>query len=321
MSKLSPAELDRYVFSRTGVTNETLLVGPREAEDAAAIRTEEGTLVVSTDPVSLATERIGHVGVAVASNDVAASGGIPEYLVSTVLLPTMDTDSLDTITSQLDETCTRLGLTIVGGHTESVAGLDRPILSLTCLGYTDEFVSTATATPGDRVLLTNGAGIEATAVLAADFREEIDADGEIFERALSFFDELSVMAEAAVCASAATAMHDPTEGGVLGGLVELARASDVDIVFDGESIPVRPATRKLCAAMDLDPLRVLGSGALLVTVPANDAADVLDALEREDITATDIGRIEAVSGDAPAVVHDGGRHTEMVRDGMYALWE
>jgi hydrogenase expression/formation protein HypE len=321
MGKLSSAELEQYVFSRTGGPNEDLLVGPREAEDAAAIRTKAGTLVVSTDPVSLAAERIGQIGVAVASNDVAASGGIPEYLISTILLPSMDMDVLDAVTSQLNEACVQLGLTIVGGHTESVAGLDRPLLSLTCMGYADQFVSTTTATPGDRVLLTKGAGIEATAVLASDFRTEIDTDEAVFERALSFFDDLSVLPEAVVCASVATAMHDPTEGGVLGGLVEIAHASEVDIIFDEGSVTVRPETRKLCTAMDLDPLYVLGSGALLVTVPANDAGDVLDALHEDHIEATDIGYIEEVTGDDPAVVYDGQRATDLVRDGMYALWE
>ena len=321
MGKISQTELDQYVFSRTGMPNENLLIGPREAEDAAAIRTKAGTLVVSTDPVSLAAERIGHIGVAVASNDIAASGGIPEYLVSTILLPTLDGDLLDAVTNQLDKTCARLGLNIVGGHTESVAGLDRPLLSLTCMGYADQFVSTTTATPGDRVLLTKGAGIEATAVLASDFRTEIDTVDIVFERALSFFDELSVIPEAVVCAPVATAMHDPTEGGVLGGLVEIANASEVDINLDDESIPIHPITHELCTAMDLDPLRVLGSGALLATVPANDARDVLDTLEQEDITATDIGCIEEVTGDAPAVVHDGQRHTDMIRDEMYSLWE
>ena len=321
MGKPSPTELDRYVFSRTGAPNEHLLVGPRAAEDAAAIRTAAGTLVVSTDPVSLATESIGRIGVAVASNDVAASGAVPEYLVSTVLLPSRDTDLLDSITSQLDETCARLGMTIVGGHTESVAGLDRPLLSLTCMGYADRFVSTATATPGDRLLLTKAAGIEATAVLASDFRAAIDADDGMFDEARSFFEEVSVLVDATVCAPVATAMHDPTEGGVLGGSVEIARASDVDVVLDGDSIPVRPETRELCGAMDLDPLRVLGSGALLATVPADAADDVLDTLQGEDIEATDIGSIEEVAGDDPAAVRDGRRHTDAIRDGMYALWE
>jgi hydrogenase expression/formation protein HypE len=93
------------------------------------------------------------------------------------------------------------------------------------------------------------------------------------------------------------------------------------VVLDGDAVPIRPATRELCGAMDRDPLRVLGSGALVVTVPADDAEDTLAALEREGITATDIGHIAAVAGDVPAVVHDGQRRTGTVRDGMYALWE
>lgn len=321
MSKLSLTELDQYVFSRTGASNEDLLVGPREAEDAAAIQTPAGTLIVSTDPVSLAAERIGHIGITVASNDVAASGGIPEYIISTILLPTLNDDLLDSITRQLDEACDRLGLTIVGGHTESVPSLDRPLLSLTCMGYTERFVSTATATPGDRVLLTKGAGIEATAVLASDFQASINADEAVFEQALSFFDEMSVMPEAAVCTPLATAMHDPTEGGVLGGLIEVAHASEVDIILDGDSIPIRPATRELCTAMGLDPLRVLGSGALLATVPATDADDILTALEQEGVTVSDIGYVETVSDSTPAVVHNGQPHVDMIRDGMYDIWE
>lgn len=320
--KLTPADLERYVFSRTGAPNDDLLVGPGEGEDAAAIRSREGTLVVSADPVSLAAERIGDIGVAVASNDVAASGGVPEFLVSTVLLPELAPDLVDLVTGQLDAAAERLGLTIVGGHTESVAGLDRPLLSMTCLGYADRFVPTGGAEPGDRVLLTKGAGIEATAVLASDFRESVEVDEAVVDRALAYFEELSVMPEAAVLAPVATAMHDPTEGGVLAGLVELARAGGVDVAVDADAVPVRSETRALCEAMGVDPLRVLGSGGLLATVSPDEVDDALAALEREGITAADVGRVDPPEdGDRPAVTLDGERHVEPPRDGMYALWE
>lgn len=316
--KISPADLERYVFDRTGAPNESVTAGPGQGEDAAAIETRAGTLVVSADPVSLAAERIGEIGVAVASNDVAACGGDPEFLVSTVLLPTFEGDLLDTVTAQLDAAADRLDLAIVGGHTEAVGGLDRPLLSLTCMGYADRYVPTGGSEPGDAVILTKGAGIEATAVLASDFGDESGAEEATIEEALTYFDELSVIPEAALLAPAATAMHDPTEGGVLGGLVELAVASGVTVDVDRSAIPVREPTRLLCDGMGVDPLRVLGSGALLAAVPEEVADDALEELATAGIEGRVVGEVE--DGE-PGVLLDGTRYDEHVHDQMYDLWE
>ncbi|WP_267643707.1 AIR synthase family protein [Haloarchaeobius amylolyticus] len=325
MSKLSPADLERYIFSRTGAASDDLLVGAGYGEDAAAIATDEGTMVVSTDPISLAADRIGTLGVAIASNDVAACGGVPEWLVSTILLPEPDVDLLDEITAQLDAEASRLGITIIGGHTETVAGLERPLLSLTCMGPTDRYVPTSGATPGDTVILTKGAGIEATAVLATDFGADLaeaGVDSETVERAAGFFDDISVLPDSAVLAPVATAMHDPTEGGVLNGLVELACASGVRLEVDSEDVGVRPETRTLCAAMDVDPVRVLGSGALLAAVPEDDAESVLSALESEGIEATALTAVEAAADeDEVGVIYDGQHYAGSVDDDMYDLWD
>lgn len=325
MSKLSPADLDRYIFSRTGAPNDDLLVGSGYGEDAAAVAVDEGTMVVSTDPISLAAERIGTLGVAIASNDVAACGGVPEWLVSTILLPDPDVDVLDEITAQLDAEAQRLGITIVGGHTETVAGLARPLLSLTCMGPTERYVPTSGAEPGDAVILTKGAGIEATAVLATDFRadlEETGVDADVVARATDFFGDVSVLPESAVLSPVATAMHDPTEGGVLNGLVELACASEVTIDLDdtGE-LPTRPETRTLCDAMGVDPLRILGSGALLATVPGEAVEETLAALDADGIEATVVATAaEPDAARGPGVVYEGDHYSGSVRDEMYDLW-
>ncbi|AZH26768.1 AIR synthase family protein [Haloplanus aerogenes] len=315
--KLDRTTLTDLVLSRTGAPNSNLLAGPAFGEDAAAIRVGSETLVVSTDPISLAAERIGQLAVTVASNDVAACGGAPEFLLCTVLLPSADPSLLDTITGQLDAESKRLGLTIAGGHTEVVAGLDRPLCSLTCFGTADRFVSTGGATPGDHVLLTKGAGIEATGVLATDFRDRLDLSADALDRATAAFDDLSVIPEAAVLTPVATAMHDPTEGGVLEGLIELAITGDVTLDVDRDAVHVRAETRAACEAVGVDPLRVLGSGALLATVGDDEVDDALAALAAEGIDAVDIGRVEA--GEA-AVRIDGERYTEPIRDDMYALW-
>ena len=326
IGKLDPDTLGR-VLDRTGASSADLLTGAAYGEDAAAIDLGDGeTLVVSSDPISLAADRAGTLGVYVACNDVAASGADPEFLTNVIFLPEENNETLTTLTDQLDAAADALGVTIVGGHTEYVSALDRPLLSLTAFGRTDHHVPTGGAQPGDRLLLTKGAAIEGTGILATDFVDaarEAGIEQATLDRAADFFEEISVHPEAERLRSAATAMHDPTEGGVVTGCVELAAASGVDLVVERESIPIRPETAAICAAMGVDPLRIFGSGALLATVPPSAVDPALDALAEADIDAAVIGETQASSSDSNggALVLDGERITTAPTDQLYPLWE
>ncbi|MCU4739850.1 AIR synthase family protein [Natronoglomus mannanivorans] len=331
--KVSPDDLLTHVFGRTGETDETVIQGPADGEDAAAIDWPGGTLVVSSDPISLAASQVGTLGVHIACNDVAASGADPRWLTVVLLLPTgTESDALEAITADLDAAAREVGATIVGGHSEYVDTLERPLLSLTAMGATDSFVPTGGAEPGDRVILTKAAGLEGTAILAADFGDDLGVSEETCERARSFFEEISVVPDARVLREYATAMHDPTEGGVVAGLVELARASDVRLEVDRDAVPIREETRALCGAAGVDPLRIFGSGSLLATVPAEAVEETLDALEAAGLEGAVIGEVtdnredgsdtgggdEARSGFALHL--DGEAITEHVEDDLYPLW-
>lgn len=324
LGKVSPEDLASHIFGRTGADLESVLQGPAYGEDAAAIAVEAGILVVSTDPISLAIDRVGTLGVSVACNDVAASGGDPAWLTSVIFLPgDADTDEvLETITDQMDATARDLGIEIVGGHSEYNPALERPLLTLTCMGMADRFVPTGGAKPGDRVLLTKGAGIEGTAILASDFAEELrnaGIDDATLQVAESYYSEIGVLEEAKIIRAHATAMHDPTEGGLVDGMLELASASGVALDIDEDSIPIREPTRELCAAMDVDPLQIFGSGALLATVPAGSLPELEAAFEDRDIVLSTIGTVEAAS--TPSLRMGGKEIREPVRDDLYRLWE
>ena len=318
IGKVDPETLAKEVFARTGASDPSVVCGPAYGEDAAAIEIGDETLVVSTDPISLAAERAGTLGVHIACNDVAASGGDPSWLMSTVFVPAGDEDALSTITEQLHTAADSLGASIVGGHTEYTAMIDRPLLSLTAFGLADRFIPTGGAEPGDRVLLTKGAGIEATAILATDFRDDADVPSETLAAGETYFEEISVVPDARVVRSYATSMHDPTEGGVLAGLVELARASEVHVELEREDVPVREPTARLCAALGVDPLRTFGSGALLATVPEAAVEEVLAALDDAEIDGAVIG---VVSDGDSGVTLDGEQIEEPVVDDCYPLWE
>jgi hydrogenase expression/formation protein HypE len=314
IGKLDPEDL-AMVVSRTGAQDDDVLVGPAYGEDAAAIRVGDRTLVVSSDPLSLAHERLGTLAVSVACNDVAASGADPRWLTNVVFLPDDDRETLDAVTGQIDDAATDLGVAVVGGHSEYAPDLSRPMVSMTCMGLADEFVPTGGAEPGDRLVLTKGAGIEGTAILATDFRDEV---GSAAKRGESFFGEISVVEDARILREYATAMHDPTEGGVVTGLLEMAEAAGVRLEIARDDVPVREVTRVLCDTMGVDPLRIFGSGALIAAVPEDSVDEVLGELRDAGITGAEIGRV--VDGDGELAL-DGKVISEPPGDDLYDLWE
>lgn len=312
------AELLEYVFDRTGADDPAVFQGPADGEDAAAIDFGDETLVVSSDPISLAASEVGRLGVDVACNDVAASGADPRWLTVVVMLPGGADDSvLEEIAGDLDDAARGVGAAIVGGHSEYVDALERPLLSLTAMGSTDRFVPTGGAEPGDRIVLTKAAAIEGTAILAADFGEELGVPQDVRERALGFFEEVSVVPDGRVLREYATAMHDPTEGGLLAGLAEVGRASGVRLEIERDAVPVREETRTLCEAAGVDPLRIFGSGALLATVPEDDREDALAELAEAGIGAAEIGVVREGSG----VAVSGEPVGTPIEDDLYPLWE
>jgi hydrogenase expression/formation protein HypE len=270
---------------------------------------------------------------------VAASGADPRWLTHTLFLPDGDPERLRTVAEQVDATARDLGVAVVGGHTEVLPSLERPLCSMTALGTTDRLVSSGGAAPGDRLLLTKGAGIEATAIFATDFREECAEAGvsaATLDAAAEFLDEVSVVPDAAAVRDAASAMHDPTEGGLLTALVETASASGTELAVERDRVPVRHETRACCDALGVDPLATFGSGALLAAVPPERVDEATDALAAAGIAVGEIGEVRAADdgdpdaaddsdGSAPseagAVRLDGERIEEPPRDELYPFWE
>jgi hydrogenase maturation factor len=165
----------------------------------------------------------------------------------------------------------------------------------------DALVTSAGARAGDQIILTKFAGIEGTSIIARRLVGEARrALGPPAWREAARFHHRpgpSVVPEAVLAARAgATAMHDPTEGGVAAGLFELGIASGKRLVVDLDRIPVHAHTARLCAHFGLRPLGLIGSGALLLTISERRADPPLRALRRASVGATVIGRVESGRG-------------------------
>lgn len=323
VGKVSPEDLEQFVFTRLGGSDSAVTQGPAYGEDTAAIEVGGETLVINSDPISLAVDRVGTLGVNIACNDIAASGATPRWLTNVAILPESDERKrmLDRITHQIDEAATDLGVSIVGGHAEYSAELSRPLLSMTCMGTTDQYVPSSGANPDDVILLVGSAGIEGTAILATDFRDAYDVDDAVLDEAAHFFEDISVVDAASAITPYATSMHDPTEGGVLSGLAEMAVSSNTAFMVERNAIPVKSATETLCDIANVDPLRIFGSGALLATVPKSEHEKARTALEEQGISGTIIGQVHATSDETPHIMIDDERFTTSVEDDLYDLWE
>ncbi len=323
--KLGVAALNDLI-SATGIEDPAVIQGAAYGEDAAAIDLGDRILVVSTDPLSLAAEAVGRLAVHVACNDIAASGADPQWLTNTVFLPNDDRGTRETIATQVDRAAREASVTIVGGHTEVLPALERPLLSMTAFGTTDRFLRTGGAAVGDRLILTKGAAIEATAILATDFRDScLDAgvSAETLDSAAGFLNSVSVIEDARALRDVATAMHDPTEGGLISALVEMAAAGGHVLSVDRDRVPIRSETAACCEAMEVDPLATFGSGALLAAVPEERVEEALDALEAAGIEGASIGEVCTPEGDAESgtLLLDNERIREAPRDACYPLWE
>jgi len=290
--------LRRLVFNRLGVPTDRVLSGPGVGEDAAVIDMGDRVLVAKGDPITGAEGNIGWLSVHINANDIASSGARPLWFVCIALLPEdADESMLNGIMDDIHEACLEVGASLVGGHTETTPGLDRPILAGFMMGEAqrDRYVITGGARPGDLIILTKGAGIEGTAVIASDLRDHLKGkvDDQVVERGAAMVRWISVVPEAmkAVEAGSPNSLHDPTEGGLINGLWEMAEAAGVGLRVDRASIPIPDETRQICGALGVDPLRLLGSGALLITAQSGEAEKIMRALAEEGIRASVIGEV------------------------------
>ena len=294
--KVSTELLQRFVYPHLGHRPD-VLVHAHLGEDCAAIDFGEWTAVLTTDPITGAKRHLGRYAVHVACNDLATTGAEPVALLLTLLLREGSTpDDLETVMGEAGSTAAGLGVEIVGGHTEVTPGIDHTIAVVTALGRARRgtVISAAGARPGDAVLLTKSAGVEGTAILATDLADQLRAalDDGVLERARAFLDRISVVPEGLAAARAgASAMHDVTEGGVLGGAWELAEAAGIGIEVRAEAIPVAPETQAICDVLSLDPLRLISSGSMLIATP--DPAEMIAALAVAAIPAAVVGVMTA----------------------------
>jgi hydrogenase maturation factor len=292
-----------------------VLVGPGLGRDAAAVAVGERVVVAKNDPITFASEGGATHLVEVNANDVACMGATPRWLLVTALLPQGVTpaDVLNQF-AELREACRQRSIELIGGHTEIVPGLARPILVGMMLGDAapHELLRPGLAQPGDVLLLTKGLAIEGTALLARERADELREriGGESVVAAARLLDQpgISVVVEAEIArrSGEVTALHDPTEGGLASAVRELAIVSGAGVEIDAQAVPILAETRAVAAALGIDPLGMLASGSLLIATRAEGVPRIVREIEAAGIPVSVVGRLTE-DPDEASLISDGAR--------------
>jgi hydrogenase expression/formation protein HypE len=307
-----PPDLLANILSRAPIQDGRVLLGPGVGLDCAVVELDERLLVFKTDPITFASDEIGWYAVQVNANDIATTGAAPRWFMASLLLPEGNSTPalVETVFEQVYRACRELGVSVIGGHTEITYGLDRPILAGTLIGEVEKgrLVTPRGLRPGDQLLLSKGVPIEALAILGRELPERLAGmlSPDEIEQARNFLYDPGISvtrdAQIAVRAGRVSGMHDPTEGGLYAAVWEMSQASESALVIDPQAVPVPELARKVCAALGIDPLGAIASGALLFAAPPEDATHIRLALISAGIPCAEIGSVEEGSPSACQVV-------------------
>jgi hydrogenase expression/formation protein HypE len=299
--KLDNELLEEIVFKHLKYRRPEVITRPGIGEDCAVVDFGDYDCVLSTDPITGAVSHIGRLAVQISCNDIASNGVEPLGLLLACMLPEGTTvEEIDRIMKQAGEVSEKLGVEIIGGHTEITKAVNTPVIVSTALGRAPKGASQKAENmkPGDYILMTKSAGLEGSGIIASDFRGQLSEilTNEEIEEAQSMLDRVSVVAEGVAAGKIGTnGMHDITEGGVLGAIWEMCRISGTGAKVMEEDIPIEPVTRKICQHFDINPLKLISSGSMLIIASPDKKEELVKAIEGVGVKISCIGEIAQAS--------------------------
>lgn len=308
IGKISSSIFDEIIYPRLGFEREEVVVGPQNGVDVGVVDIgNDQVMVTTTDPVFVVPpygwERSAWFAVHILASDAVTAGLPPGYLTIDLNLPmTITREELESLWSTIHRECERIGMAIVSGHTGRYEGCNYPMIggaTVISIGSKDRYVTPTMARPGDKVLITKGPAIEATGLFAVTFPDRVaEAYGTDFaQHAEDVFWQMSVVEDAMTAVEVGvrdegvTAMHDATECGVWGGLVEVAQASKVGLAIERDAIVMDDRVEKICRLFDIDPMTSISEGTLIVTCRPHKAEEVERRLNDKEIWTSIVGEV------------------------------
>lgn len=322
IGKLDWDDLKYIIEGNRSVNRTDVKVKSGIGEDCSVIDYGDFECVLSTDPITGAQKNIGKLAVNINCNDIASSGAEPVGILVTILAPEKtEIEDIYKVMKEIDDETKKLNVEILGGHTEVTNAVNKMIVSCTVVGKSKngKAISTAGAKDGDDVILTKYLCLEGTSIIVNEYKEksmEVLLESEV-EEAKGYIKSLSVVQEGIIAGNfGVNSMHDVTEGGVLGALWEVAKASNKGFKVYKDKMPLTNLTIKLCNHLGIDPLKLISSGSMMIITPNGD--ELIKILQKNGIKGTIVGKITEEKG----ILISEGEQIEVLppeRDELYKL--
>ena len=296
VGKLKIGDLKKIILNNIKNNRIEVLSNPEIGGDCAVVDVGDKLLYLSSDPITGATEGIGQLAIDINANDIATSGNEPLGVMLTILAPEgTKKESLERIIKEAQQQCDKLNMSILGGHTEITDAVNRIIISTTAIGLGEkkQFVEKKKPISGDKVLITKGIGIEGTGIIAGEkaYELELEFGKEFVNEGKKFLNLASVVEEGKIGSNYSKAMHDVTEGGLLGGVWEFAELFNLGVKIDVSCFEVSEITKKICEFYKIDPLKLISSGTMLMIVAEENIEKLQLDLKNKNIKSFVIGEL------------------------------
>lgn len=324
VGKLNWDDLKLIIDSNRSVVRDDVRIRSGVGEDCSVVSFGEKECIISTDPITGAGVNSGRLAVHINCNDIASCGVEPMGILVTILAPEdASLDDINRVMQEINEETRKLNVEILGGHTEVTRAVNKMVISCTVIGKGDKekAVATSGAKENDDIIVTKSLCLEGTSIVVNDYEDklrDILTLNEIVE-AKNYIEQISVVKEGVIAGKfGVNSMHDITEGGVLGALWEVAKASNTGFKVIKDKMPLTKITNKICNEYSIDPLRFISSGSMLITT--KDGEGLLKLLNKEGIKASIIGKIIKGKG----ILVNGGIEEEVEppeRDELFVLEE
>ncbi|HQJ60468.1 MAG TPA: AIR synthase family protein, partial [bacterium] len=274
--------------------------------DAAVLKLSDGrVMAIAEDPIfpapGLPLETFGWFTVHIGASDVAVTGIKPQFMTYTLLLPpSFSEEDTRKIIKSISKTAEELGITIVGGHTGWYGAVTVPTVGgVSVWGFadSDKWISPGGARDGDSILMTKGPSIEASALLAILKQAKLKGriSDENIKNLIGRSNEITVVKDALLAfeTGEVNAMHDATEGGVIGGLWEMYRSSGIPVFADFDRVDIPDDIYSISKELNFNPWEAISEGTLLAAVKPGKEKKVMELLKANGIESWILGRFDS----------------------------
>jgi hydrogenase expression/formation protein HypE len=298
--------LKGLVFPFCGSERNEIKTAPQYGVDVSIIGMPNGfEMALTSDPLTLiptlGLQESAWLSVCLMTNDMATTGKAPMYAQFVLNLPEQFPGAdFEIYWQHIHRYCKAMGTAITGGHTGRAVGINSTIAgggTMVTIAPEGEMLVSKGAGEGDIIVVTQSSALIACSVLALSFPETVSSrcGKEVQQKAGELFYQTSVLPTALIAASmnklerSVTAMHDVTEGGILGAIYEMALASGCGVLVEKPLLPTGFIQDEVCRAFNIDPLFSLGAGSMIIAVKGERSSILIDLLEAEGIDATAVG--------------------------------